>query len=1503
MSAPHDPNRTAGLSSTPDPSLDAGLAAGFGRPADGPGSVLEGLRSHLGPLGPVLLGKAEGESAHVVKPHSDAMPATRDCGTRYQLQGEIARGGMGAILRGRDVDLGRDLAVKVLLEKYVDRPEVARRFLEEAQIGGQLQHPGVVPVYDIGRFGDRPFFTMKLVKGKTLAALLGERRTPVADAPGSPRELPRFLGIAVKVAETLAYAHAKGVIHRDLKPANVMVGAFGEVQVMDWGLAKVLAEGGVADEEKASRERERPEGATEIRTARSSGSAGTFGTATEAGSLLGTPAYMPPEQANGDIANVDRRCDVFGLGAILCEILTSKPPYVGRSAEEVRRKAANGDLADARTRLGDCGADAELIGLTIACLAPEAMDRPRDALAVADALTAYLDGVQARLHHAELAEAAARARAVEEARRRRLTLALAATVLSALTLGGGTWLWLKSERDARQAQLTRDVNEALNQATRLRTEAQQKPSQSAALLAQAREQTQRALALVESGPADADLKAQAEHLQRDLDEEANDHQLLADLEAARLAQAETVAGENRFAQEVAVPLYRQALRAFGLPVGKGEPAAAAARIRARPAPVREAIIDALDEWTDLVNYPRLHVAEPHLDWLRAVTAAAEPDDGWTRRLRSALAEKPAGRRRQALETLAGSGIIHKQPPRVLTRLARQLYFLQAPAPAVKLLRRAQEQYPADFWVNHDLALILTQTRPPGWAEAVRYYTAAVALRPKSPGVYLNLAIALRAHGQLDEAIACYRPAIDLTPKYAAAHNNLGVVLCDSKHDYAGAIACFRKAIDLDPKFAKAHGNLGNALRKQGQIDAAIAAHRKALRINPRLADVRSNLGELLREHKHDAAGAIACFRQAIDIDPKFVPAHLGLGFVLADARHDYAQAIACFRRAVALDPTNVRAHFNLGTSLQACGQLDEAIACFRLAAELDPKDAGAHNNLGNVLQTRGRLDEAIASYQKAMALDPRNPKRLSNLGNALVAKGKLDQALDCFRQAIALDPKYAMAHNGLGNVLRDQSRFDEAMACYRRAIVLDPKNVAAHNNLGNVLQARRRLDEAAACFRQAIQIDPKQASYHFNLGNALADQGRLDEAIPCFRKTIELNPKEVGAYNNLGIALQTKGRQGEAIVCFRRATELAPQKALPHANLGSALVATGRLDEAIACLRKAITLDPKVADFHLRLGAALVRQDRPEEAIACFRRAVALDPKRAFHYHNLGCVLEDTGRLDEAVAAYRQAIALDPKFPLSHGDLGNALRAKGQLDEAIAGYRRALALDPKDAFVHRNLGVALQAKGRLGEAVASYRRALALDPGDGQARFNLPRAERMALVQDKVPAFHKGKYQPATDDERVGLALWCQTEKRYHAAARLFADVFAANPKRADDLNGGYRYDAACLAALAATGQAKDATRLDKKERTQLRRQALAWLRADLGLRVKQLETGQPASIAAVQQALKHWQKDSDLGGLRDATALAKLPAEECAVCEKFWAAVAALLKKAENLLKKDGNR
>ena len=342
---------------------------------------------------------------------------------------EIARGGMGVVFRGRDSGLGRDVAVKVLLERHQDEAELIKRFVEEAQISGQLQHPGIAPVYELGELPDgRPYFSMKLVRGETLAQMLVARAKPEDD-----RE--RFLAIFEQICQTLAYAHSRGVIHRDLKPANIMVGAFGEVQVMDWGLAKVL------DEDDPSRA---PfSDGTVIRTARSNNPDASTGSCshTQYGSVLGTLAYMPPEQALGEIDDLDRRADVFGLGAILCEILTGRPPYVAETFEQLRRKAIRADLADSFERLNHCGADQELISLARRALAAEPADRPAHAGELAQEIGNYRAHVESRLRQAELAETRAHAQADAERSRRKLTLVFASALLTALAVGvvGTTW--------------------------------------------------------------------------------------------------------------------------------------------------------------------------------------------------------------------------------------------------------------------------------------------------------------------------------------------------------------------------------------------------------------------------------------------------------------------------------------------------------------------------------------------------------------------------------------------------------------------------------------------------------------------------------------------------------------------------------------------------------------------------------------------------------------------------------------------------------------------------------------------------------------------------------------------------------------------------------------------------------------------------------------------------------------------------------------------------------
>jgi serine/threonine-protein kinase len=252
---------------------------------------------------------------------------------RFRLEGEIARGGMGAILKVHDESLQRDLAMKVILPERRDGDSgtpYVHRFLEEAQVTAQLDHPGVVPVHELGADDDgQIFFTMKLVKGRTLAEIF-ELVRKEEDEWSQPRALQVFL----RVCETLAFAHVKGVIHRDLKPANIMVGAFGEVYVMDWGLAKVL--GGRAEPETA-RENSSAQ-ATLVRTTRKPDSTGSGDspTATLAGDVLGTPSYMPLEQAilrrRGDALRTPRRTRSVRRARQAAEVPRDPHRHGGRAA-------------------------------------------------------------------------------------------------------------------------------------------------------------------------------------------------------------------------------------------------------------------------------------------------------------------------------------------------------------------------------------------------------------------------------------------------------------------------------------------------------------------------------------------------------------------------------------------------------------------------------------------------------------------------------------------------------------------------------------------------------------------------------------------------------------------------------------------------------------------------------------------------------------------------------------------------------------------------------------------------------------------------------------------------------------------------------------------------------------------------------------------------------------------------------------------------------------------
>lgn len=295
--------------------------------------------------------------------NQDVPPEIVEATSRYKISDELGRGGMGTVYRARDLALNRDVALKILLNEFLDRPDIAEQFTSESRIMSSLQHPGIVQIYECGQTSDgRPFHSMKLVEGITMSSMIQELEF-------DQLQRAKLLNIFSIVCQALAYIHSQNVIHLDLKPDNVMVGAFGEVHVMDWGLARTLNASGepVPVRPLAFSKNDRQ--------------------LAKANHVHGTLHYMAPEQARAE--PVSRATDVFCLGAILFEILTGKRLYAGGNSIEVWKQAKKADLGDEFDQLGNCNADSMLVRLTKRCLQPDPADRPTDASEVAFEMATY----------------------------------------------------------------------------------------------------------------------------------------------------------------------------------------------------------------------------------------------------------------------------------------------------------------------------------------------------------------------------------------------------------------------------------------------------------------------------------------------------------------------------------------------------------------------------------------------------------------------------------------------------------------------------------------------------------------------------------------------------------------------------------------------------------------------------------------------------------------------------------------------------------------------------------------------------------------------------------------------------------------------------------------------------------------------------------------------------------------------------------------------------------
>jgi tetratricopeptide (TPR) repeat protein len=435
--------------------------------------------------------------------------------------------------------------------------------------------------------------------------------------------------------------------------------------------------------------------------------------------------------------------------------------------------------------------------------------------------------------------------------------------------------------------------------------------------------------------------------------------------------------------------------------------------------------------------------------------------------------------------------------------------------------------------------------------------------------------------------------------------------------------------------------------------------------------------------------------------------------------------------------------------------------------------------------------------------------------------------------------------------------------------------------------------------RQAEQrAQHGQAEAEFRRGLGLLNAGDPAGAEAAFRAAVRLNPASAPAHNGLGLALQRQQQLDDAAAEFREAVRLQPDFAWAHDNLGNTLRLQGRLDEAVASLREAVRLAPNESAHHFNLGVALHVQGRWADAESAYRDALALSPDQAGAANNLGLVLRAQGKMDESDDALRKAVKLQPGSAPSLSDLGINLHVRGRLTEAVELYTESLKLNDDEPIAHLNLGEALGRLGKFREALAHLRRGHQL--GSARPDWDLPSgqwlrvAERIVALEGRLDEYLRGGWTPETPDDQLALAEVCVARERHADAAVLFEQALAARPALAGEDGGGYALDAACALVQAGLGQGEGVAGLGDEERAELRRRALERLSADLADKVRKADADPGKELARAQWRLLCWKNKTELGGVRDYEALARLPQSERGGWRKLWADVEQVMRRPQ---------
>ncbi len=1015
--------------------------------------------SDLGAVQPTILGTQTGipgarEGPRAVTPDAPTLrtPQSEWCWPNvpqrlgaYDLVGELGHGGMGIVFRAQHLKLGNECAVKVLIAGEHASPEAIARFQREAAAVARMgKHPNIVTVHDLGQEGTLSYYAMELVEGESLRRRLVER-------PCTPREAA---ALVEKVASALHFAHGHGVIHRDIKPDNIVVRADGEPQVMDFGLARDLDSGSQLS---------------------------------AVGQVMGTPAYMAPEQVRGDVSETDARTDVYALGAVLYEMLTGTPPHGGHDLGIIFAQVLSGDVVAPRRLRPEVPRDLETVCLK--CLELSPSKRYPSAEGLADDLARFQRGEPVQARPVGRAE-----RGLRWVRRNPVPSALAALVLVSLFGGIGLAEWrASSQRTAEYQRLVADADTRLARLPGDRDEA----IRELVTIDERLRAAQELMAAHGGGPLAR--RYQVNRCLGDLALEGQDYLL------SRLA----------FSVCRSVDATRADAEGLDRKVEEAEQREAQRR--------KERIQMALDDISKWLGRPGRELGAPDLeDYVFEVSGYR--DEQTVGLLREALQPLREKGRREGKKTL------WTQEERDLMAFAFHVLGRLGLESAVGPLGGMM----GVLW-DHSLAVecgtALCNTRQVGasgplWGANLRFGVnsptwraiehsfdriPSAALRPGHVDEFILRGLARQAKGDADGAIEDFTRAIHLDPTNGATFCNRGNARL-AKRDLVGAVQDFDRTIELDANCDAGYTGRGRVAQERGDVDGAIRDFTRAIELNPEDPIAFSNRGNS-RTAKGDAIGAIDDFGRAIELDANSAAPFIGRGLARMK-RGDVAGAIEDYDRAISLDPKSPDAFVNRGNARTAKSDLDGAIEDYDRAIEFDPRNAAAFNNRGLARQDKGDVDGALGDFNRAISLNPEDAGAHYNRGAVRVAKGDVGGAIEDCTRAIQLDPSSANAYLNRGHARTAMEDYVGAIEDYNRALAIDAKMAEALSARGAARHVNGDLDGAIQDYTHSLQLTPDEARVLARRAVAFQAKGEVAGASEDWERFLELAVKNSIATQN-----------------------------------------------------------------------------------------------------------------------------------------------------------------------------------------------------------------------------------------------------------------------------------------------------------------------------------------------------------------------------------------------------